>query len=152
MTPSTPSLRALSVRQPWASAIITGAKDIENRSWPPPAAAIGHWVAIHASALKPSRSVLEKFRSIVGPRHPLAKTDEWPRAQIIGLALIGEPVTRSRSPWFNEGSIGWTIERTFTLPRPVPIMGTLGLWRVPPATARKVLAQVPLRIRAKLMA
>lgn len=45
-------IKALSVRQPWAWAIIHGGKDIENRSWQ----AVNHGlnvrgrVAIHASA------------------------------------------------------------------------------------------------------
>ena len=31
-----PSLRILTVRQPWADLIVAGAKDVENRTWPPP--------------------------------------------------------------------------------------------------------------------
>ena len=31
-------MRALTVKQPWGSLIIAGAKDVENRSWPVPAA------------------------------------------------------------------------------------------------------------------
>jgi hypothetical protein len=27
-------MKTLTVRQPWASLIVTGAKDVENRSWP----------------------------------------------------------------------------------------------------------------------
>lgn len=44
-------MKALSLWQPWASAMAVGAKRIETRSWP--AVASGHafrgWVAIHAS-------------------------------------------------------------------------------------------------------
>lgn len=40
---------ALSLTQPWASLVATGAKKIETRSWRPNKSAIGQRIAIHAS-------------------------------------------------------------------------------------------------------
>ncbi|MEV4212644.1 DUF4326 domain-containing protein [Micromonospora sp. NPDC049662] len=39
---------ALTVQQPWAWAIAYAGKRVENRTWAPPEAAIGHLLAIHA--------------------------------------------------------------------------------------------------------
>lgn len=50
-------MKALTVKQPWASLIITGIKDVENRTWPvprqEPTGPMGpfpFWIAIHAGA------------------------------------------------------------------------------------------------------
>ena len=42
-------MKTLSIRQPWASLIVKGFKDVENRSWRTP---IRGEIAIHASASK----------------------------------------------------------------------------------------------------
>jgi len=44
-----PSMKALSVRQPWAWAICHG-RDVENRPWAPPENVLGKFIAIHASS------------------------------------------------------------------------------------------------------
>ena len=41
-------MKALTVRQQWASRIIWGFKDLENRDWRLPPGIIGQCVAIHA--------------------------------------------------------------------------------------------------------
>jgi|GEM_PF-4635399 len=43
-------MKAISIRQPWASLIAHGIKDIENRTWKCPQKYIGQRVLIHASA------------------------------------------------------------------------------------------------------
>ena len=43
-------MRALTLWQPWASAVAVGLKSIETRSWPAPASLIGERLAIHAAA------------------------------------------------------------------------------------------------------
>lgn len=50
-------MRALTIRQPWASLIAQGVKTIETRSWKAPAAAIGERVAIHAGAKVPAEGM-----------------------------------------------------------------------------------------------
>lgn len=42
-------MKAISVKQPWASLIVNGVKDIENRTWKCPEKYIGQRVLIHAS-------------------------------------------------------------------------------------------------------
>lgn len=43
-------MKAISIKQPWASLIVHGIKDIENRTWACPKKYIGQRVLIHASA------------------------------------------------------------------------------------------------------
>lgn len=42
-------MKAISLWQPWATLVALGAKQIETRSWEPPAALIGQRIAIHAA-------------------------------------------------------------------------------------------------------
>jgi len=46
MSDNTPKF-ALTIRDPWAQAIIHGGKRIEKRTWKPPEKVIGERVAIH---------------------------------------------------------------------------------------------------------
>lgn len=41
-------MKALTLKQPWAWAVAHAGKDVENRTWKPPASVIGHRIAIHA--------------------------------------------------------------------------------------------------------
>lgn len=43
-------MKAITVKQPWASLIVEGTKDVENRSWKCPEKYIGQRVLIHADA------------------------------------------------------------------------------------------------------
>ena len=45
-------MKAISIKQPWASLIAHGIKDVENRTWKCPEKYIGQRVLIHASASK----------------------------------------------------------------------------------------------------
>lgn len=42
-------MKAITIKQPWASLIVHGIKDIENRTWPCPKKYLGQRVLIHAS-------------------------------------------------------------------------------------------------------
>lgn len=42
-------MKAITIKQPWASLIVEGIKDIENRTWPCPEKYIGKRVLVHAS-------------------------------------------------------------------------------------------------------
>ena len=93
---------ALSVRQPWAWAIIHGGKDIENRSWQ----AVNHGlkmrgrICIHASKgmtrdeYDSARYTMEK----IGVECP--RPDDLYRGGIIGAVEVIDVVKFSGSPWF----------------------------------------------------
>lgn len=49
-------MKAISIKQPWASLIAHGIKDIENRTWKCPQKYIGKMVLIHASSGKGART------------------------------------------------------------------------------------------------
>ncbi len=45
-------MKTISIKQPWASLIVHGIKDIENRTWACPKKYIGQRVLIHASGFR----------------------------------------------------------------------------------------------------
>ena len=131
--------KALSVAQPWASAIAYAGKDVENRSWRT------HYrgpVAIHASGSLRKGDVDDLVRQVRGgPRRRLM---EWIRkgqrrvglanddqeivqSHILAIAMIVDCVERSSSPWHYPDSWGWVLEGVVPI-EPVPMKGTLGLW------------------------
>ena len=54
-------MKAISIKQPWASLIVHGIKDIENRTWKCPTKYIGQRVLIHASG-KSSDIKINKYQ------------------------------------------------------------------------------------------
>jgi hypothetical protein len=145
---------ALSVRQPWAWAIIHAGKDIENRT----AASIRHMnfvgvdrIAIHA-AKGMTRDEYEDaadFMASIFVRVPPAR--DLLRGGIIGSVAVRGVMKESASPWFF-GPRGIVLAD----PQPcefVPAVGALGLfeWRpadasIVPSPARWMLPREPAPI------
>ena len=81
-------MRALTIRQPWASLIICGEKDVENRTWTIRYRGV---VAIHAGQ-RFDRDLQPWQRSIV------ARIDDFPRGAIIGVVELMNVIRDSSSP------------------------------------------------------
>lgn len=118
---------ALSIKQPWASMICEGVKDIENRTWKPPAFLIGQRFAIHASKQCDQR--FETLDDIQAKFGRLPSQLEY--GAIIGSAILkgfARPDQAHSSPWRDEGSFGWILESAEYFPEPIPFKGQLGVW------------------------
>lgn len=135
--------KALSVRQPWASAIVFAGKDVENRSQRT------HYrgpVAIHAS-LAANDDLLDQYvRLAVGSErrtlrdwiqrgralYGLAKQEdldaEVPTGHIIGIAMLVDCCESFASPWWDgPDSWAWVLRGVVPI-EPIPVKGALGLW------------------------
>lgn len=138
-------MRAITVRPPWAQAIILAGKDVENRS------VIGMWrrlvgetVAIHAGARVDDdaysdpvlrRAHREKFLPLpVGP---------WlNRGMVIGVVTVagvhwadecGGCSPWAQGPWIGERRIcHLALANPRPLTIPIPVRGKLGAWHLPP--------------------
>ncbi len=125
---------AISVRQPWAWAIIHAGKDIENRSWRAgnPALHFRGAVCIHAAQgmtraeYEDAAETINHISGIVCPR-----PDELLRGGIIGRAEVAEIVKDHDSPWFYGPKGLVLIDRQ---PAPfVPATGELGFFKWRPS-------------------
>ena len=127
---------AISIRQPWAWAIINAGKDIENRDW---ATRFRGPVCIHA-AKGMTKGEFEDFNVTlrgIAQTHSKHLPDrcEYPlhdnmlRGGIIGTAEIVDCVTASDSPWFF-GRYGFVLRNVQPVDF-IPVKGALGFfdWR-----------------------
>ena len=110
-------MRALTIRQPWASLIICGEKDVENRTWTTRYRGV---LAIHAG---------HRFDQDLQPwqRSIVAKVDAFPRGAIIGVVELMDIVRDSSSRWAEPTCYHWVLANPRAI-EPVPVRGRLGLW------------------------
>lgn len=118
--------KALSVRQPWAWAIMFAGKDIENRSWQAVNRGLTFRgrIALHASSgmLRGEYQEAAEFMASIGVECPPA-IDLW-RGAVLGSVEVVDVVKESPSPWFF-GPRGLVLRNPKPLV-PVPVKGCLG--------------------------
>ena len=117
---------ALSVRQPYAHAIIHMGKTIENRTWAPKYRGP---LLIHAgkAMTKADYEDFVEFARASRLGHVPARED-LQRGGIIGSVNLVGIVHNSRSRWFR-GPVGWQLSNPLPLPF-LPFKGQLTLFRV----------------------
>ncbi|MFH8813047.1 ASCH domain-containing protein [Streptomyces hygroscopicus] len=121
-----PPIRALTVRQPFADAIIHGAKRTENRTQRAPRKSLGQTILIHAGKEPHASGVVAADFT----------HDKWPdtRGAIIGIAKLTGCHPESGDccvPWGMTGCWHWELSDVTALAKPVPATGMLGLWTPP---------------------
>lgn len=113
---------AITIRQPWASAILAGVKTVENRSWRPPERLMGERIAIHAGAARPSTEALAYCRARG------FEPAEMPSGVILCTAVLESVHETSNDPWFM-GPLGWVL-RDVRPARRRAIKGRLGFFQI----------------------
>ena len=132
-------MKALSVRKPWAWLIVSGSKDIENRTWPPPKTmGLPQRIYIHVPVTHADDSMTWLMDHGCDPMYALMMhSDLYATRAIIGEVTVVDCVTESDSAWFS-GPYGWVLEDAVEYPDPIPCRGAQKLWTPPD----DVLAQV----------
>ena len=103
-------MKTITTKQPWASLIVEGIKDVENRTWKCPEKYIGKRILIHAGMAK--RSSLQELLTI----EQLNKVNEsldkskdfdtlFPKGAIIGSVEIVDCVINHESIWAEKTEI-----------------------------------------------
>ncbi|MEU6572204.1 hypothetical protein [Streptomyces parvulus] len=125
-------MKALTIRQPWAGAIVHQTKRVENRTWKLPSRHHGARILIHAGA------ELDKNAKIYGPNLGVY-------GAIIGSATITgyhwSDDGTCCGPWGFASAYHWELSDVTALPEPVPAKGTLGFWTPTTDALDAVLAQ-----------
>jgi hypothetical protein len=143
-------MKALSIRQPWASLIVGGVpflervdngdgttsvswpgkvilKDVENRSWP---TRFRGRVYVHASKREANFDETFSFLIKIGIAPVialLAFSKRLGRQVILGEVDIVDCVTESKSPWFT-GPYGWVLANPVVYEKSIPCKGQQGLF------------------------
>lgn len=152
---------ALSVRQPWAWAIIHAGKDIENRSWHAKysqrrTAPCGKRIAIHSSSGMGKAEYWDAVEFIEGrfgisvpPPHELV------RGAIIGTVFLVGGASRHHSQWFT-GPWGMVLSEPAPESVPIRAKGELGWFRwkpvdEPPPALAKWMKPKPVELEPELL-
>ena len=115
-------MKVLTIRQPFAAAIMEGLKTVEYRSW---ATSYRGMLAIHAGKRRPDRDW----------------QDDWPELDADTLvygAILGAVELLDCVP--GDAGFEWHLANPRPLDRPFLCGGQLGLW-VPPAAVVKLLCR-----------
>jgi hypothetical protein len=118
--------KALSIRQPWAWAIVEGFKDVENRSW---STRYRGPLFIHAGLKEDHLGWLALDRMGIG--FPC----EVETGGIIGRVELVNCVEGYESPWAMAGCYHWVMENPRSLPF-TPMTGRQGIFDVEVAPSR----------------
>jgi hypothetical protein len=111
-------VKALTVRQPWATLIIAGLKDVENRSW---TTSYRGRLAIHAGGTL-DKEGLDEYADLV------ESLGELPRGAMIGAVVLADVTQGSKSPFAMAGQYHWLLRDPKAFAEPVPMAGRPGLW------------------------
>jgi hypothetical protein len=144
---------ALSVRQPWAEALVRGGKTIEVRTWGVhcgnvgkvcAAETIGQLIAIHTGRQR-DRDVLPAVSAAAGP------PDRLRLGGVVGVATLAEVFRFTRARWQRDAGLhlnplewwddrlwGWRFERPVRFERVIPCPGRLRLFELPPNVEEQV--------------
>lgn len=116
-------MKALSIKQPWAYAILRKGKDIENRTWKTKERGY-FWV--HASKTVDKNAPVELLAQWC---EGMEKGDSAARlGGIVGTVELVHCVTESDSKWF-QGPIGFVLQNPITHPF-TPYKGQLNFFEV----------------------
>ena len=125
-------MKVLTLRRPWAYAVVCGAKDVENRSRKT------HYrgeLLIHAGigfeqhALHKLVALGVEIPSPIDPDtvdHPY-----FASGAIVGSVQVVNCIQDSWSPWAAPGRWHWLLRDPVVFNMPIPCRGMLGLWNVP---------------------
>jgi hypothetical protein len=156
-------MRAITVRQPWAWAIVHGGKDVENRtrniagSYRGPVAihagltddtsdlsaalTCGAWVQWWTEAREAGVDVGQQRGAVIGVVDLIdVHNHEAPRVNSPRHVI---PAT-CPSPWAQDDHHHLVLANPRPLTRPIPWRGALGLWTVPDELEAAIREQVPL--------
>jgi len=126
---------ALSVRQPWAWAIVHAGKDIENRSWngSNPGLKFRGPVCVHASSgmtRDEFEDAIEDIDYAASNVDRLPQASELVRGGIIGVVDVVDVIRKSDSKWWC-GPIGLVLRNPRAI-KPIPCKGQLGFFEWKP--------------------
>lgn len=146
-------MKVITIKQPWASLIVRGIKDIENRTWSCPKKYIGQRVLIHASA-KPDKEPYMIFNDAQSNAIDDFIMDVYGYYQqngsIIGSVEIIDCTVNHPSIWaektdnytigmnpnIHEAITGkkviynWVLANPILFPESIPAKGKLSFWEV----------------------
>ena len=132
-------MKAITIKQPWAWAIVHGSKRVENRTWKPSLKLIGQRFAIHAAKVDDHNGAFMDVTELCFLSTPL-RGAYCHHSAIVGTARLVRVVDEcdfDLGDWFNDGNEAWfSGPKGFILDdvikcEPFACKGALGFWEAP---------------------
>jgi len=130
---------AITLRQPWAALVASGAKRTENRNFRPPSV-VGRRLAIHAAKRRPTEACIDNARTVaradrdVDWRVARRVLDEdpagWSYGRVVAVATVGEPRPGDKTLW------RWPLTDVRAATSG-PVRGWPGLFQIPSGRIRR---------------
>ena len=144
-------MRALTIRQPYATLIMLGVKQFETRRW---RTDYRGPLVIHAAATGGSTSTdaLMRLERRIGAMPTVLAEKTYPRGALLGVVTLDEclpisprliaaltPLERHLG-WYQDGGFVWDLARAGRrlFAQPIPCAGRLGLWELPDELAARI--------------
>ena len=126
-------MKAISIKQPWASLIAHGIKDIENRTWSYPKKYLGQRVLIHASGCHGKRFEInltdEQMKQVFSLISDKSTSGKWEFGAIIGSMVIADCVQNHPSIGAEKGCWNWVLKDAVLFDKPIEgVKGKLRFW------------------------
>lgn len=126
-------MKALTIKQPWASLIASGIKDIENRTW---RTNFRGRIYIHASGTYDHRHremshlfSINQWSSLSIADQHLLTSESWIKSAIIGEVEIIDCVQNHPSVWAEKGVWNWVLANPVLYKNPIlNVKGKLSFW------------------------
>ena len=132
-------MKTLSVKQPWATLIIKGMKDVENRTWK--VTDLPATILIHTGVSMDNADVdfLEKELSDMGFKTingilmgNIPEFKDMPRSSILGYVTIDKCTQNYPSDWSSPDQNHWVLKDAYEFDQPITgVRGQLGLYNYP---------------------
>ena len=142
-------LKALTVRQPYASAIICQIKQYETRTWQPKGNIEAFAVHAGLQCDRPAHLALQRNSWQQGLDWP-ADANMLPRGAVLGIVRLVDVTFASvliddindlekRLGFWDDQHLAWELEVVEVFDTPIPAKGQLGFWNwQPPASKQQV--------------
>lgn len=120
-------IKALTVKQPWASLIVAGIKNIENRTW---RTKLRGKIYVHAGADYPYVDLTDEQEDPIRGdlRYNFIKR-RFPISAIIGEIDVIDCVQNHPSVWAEQGVWNWVLANPVKYDQPIlNVKGKLSLW------------------------
>ncbi len=121
-------MKALTVKQPWADWIVSGKKDIENRTW---RTSYRGRILIHAAKTIVSDSEIENYQLPIARTTLRAQAGGIPcvTSAIIGSVEVVDCVMNHPSEWAEKDVWNWVLANPIKFENPIlNVAGKLSLW------------------------
>ena len=139
-------MKAITLWQPWATAMAFGLKRIETRSW---GTRYRGELAVHSSKREPYAATIAP----VGERAIKTIPAPWPRGSVVAVCELVEcvPIEQAYKGLsdleyclgdYSGGRYAWITRSLRKLKEPVPCRGRQGIWNVSPELEKLIREQL----------